>query len=127
MKTAGGTGLIGTRPKVYWDWRIALGLGGPPKVDSAGEAELCAAVEQDPRAAGYPFSVWTGADLIYHLVSRGFVSVSAETIRQHLHNLSYRLVRPVLSINSPDPSYATQEEQLARYREQARRREIILL
>ena len=101
--------------------------GRPPKVDSACKAELCAAVEQDPRAAGYPFSGWTCADLVCHLSSRGFVAVSAETIRQHLHNLSYRLVRPVLSINSPDPSYATQEEQLARYREPARRREIILL
>jgi putative transposase len=127
MKTVCDIGLIGTRPKVYRDWRIALGLGGLPKVDSACEAELCAAVEQDPRAAGYPFSVWTCADLVRHLIRRGFASVSAETIRQHLHGLRYRLLRPVLSINSPDPDYAAKEQQLAHYREQARRREIILL
>jgi putative transposase len=76
---------------------------------------------------GYPFSVWTCADLAQHLISRGCASVSAETIRQHLQALSYRLLRPVLSINSPDPSYATKEEQLARYRAQALCQEIILL
>lgn len=127
MKTASGTGLIGTRLTVYLDWRIALGLGGPPKVDRVCEAELCAAVEQDPRTAGYPFSVWTCADLAYHLIRRDLVSVSAETIRRHLQALSYRLLRPVLSINSPDPDYAPKAEQLTRYREQARRGDIILL
>jgi len=127
MKTAYGTGLIGTRPKAYLDWRIALGLGGHPKVDSAGDTELCTAVEQDPRTMGYPFSVWTCADLVYHLTCRGFAPVSGETIRRHLQALSYRLLRPVLSINSPDPDFAAKTEQLARYREQARRREIILL
>ena len=71
--------------------------------------------------------MWTCADLVRHLVRRGFASVSTETIRHHLHSLSYRLVRPVLSINSPDPDYAAKEEQLACYREQARRREVILL
>ena len=71
--------------------------------------------------------MWTCADLVRHLVRRGFASVSTETIRHHLYSLSYRLVRPVLSINSPDPDYAAKEQQLAHYREQARRREIILL
>ena len=34
-------------------------MGVLPKVDGQGDAELQAAVEQDPRDLGCPFSVWT--------------------------------------------------------------------
>jgi hypothetical protein len=88
---------------------------------------LRAAVEQEPRAIGQPFSVWTCLDLARHLISHGFPAVSAETIRRHLHWLDYRVIRPVLSINSPDPAYRTKAEQLKQYQEQARRGQIILL
>jgi putative transposase len=44
-----------------------------------------------------------------------------------LIDLGYRIVRPVLSIASPDPDYAGKAESLEQLKEQARRGEIILL
>ena len=102
-------------------------MGVRPKVNEDCEAALTAAVEQEPRELGKPFSVWTCLDVVQHLVAKGFEQVSAETIRRHLRNLDYRALRPVLSINSPDPEYATKAEKLEQYKEQARRGEIILL
>lgn len=69
------------------------------------EAELQKLVKQEPRQAGYPFSTWTCADLLRELVKKGFEAVSVETVRVHLHALGYRVLRPVLSIASPDPDY----------------------
>ena len=53
--------------------------------------------------------------------------LSAETVRRHLVDLGYRIVRPVLSIASPDPDYEVKAESLEQLKEQARRGEIILL
>ncbi len=53
--------------------------------------------------------------------------MSAETIRKHLHRLKYHLIRPVLSINSPDPDYDTKVKRLEECQEQARKGELILL
>ena len=102
-------------------------MGVLPKVDQAGDAELETAVEQDPRDLGCPFSVWTCLDLARYLVKQGQALVSAETVRRHLQKLDYRVIRPVLSINSPDPEYAARAEHLEACRERARRGDIILL
>jgi len=48
-------------------------------------------------------------------------------VRRHPLDLGYRLVRPVLSIASPDPDYAVKAELLEQLKEQAQRREIVLL
>jgi len=61
------------------------------------------------------------------MVEQGYVRVSAETVRRHLHRLWYRVLRPVLHINSPDPEYARKVEELERLKARARRGEIILL
>ena len=60
-------------------------------------------------------------------MEQGFLQVSEETVRRHLQQLDYRIVRPVLSINSPDPQYAPKVAQLQTLKEQARQGEIILL
>jgi putative transposase len=71
--------------------------------------------------------VWSCAALACHLAQKGFLQVSEETVRRHLQRLDYRIVRPVLSISSPDPQYASKAVQLQTLKEQARRGEIILL
>jgi putative transposase len=109
------------------DWRIALVLGGLPKVDGRCEAELENLVEQVPRAIGRPFSVWTCLDLVKELTELKLADVCAETVRRHLRKLDYRVIRPVLSINSPDPDYAAKAEHLKQCQEQARQGEMILL
>jgi transposase len=83
-------------------------------------------VEQEPRQTGHPFSTWTCADLLHELVQKGFAAVSTETIRTHLHALRYRVLRPVLSIASPDPDYRRKVRRLKRYKKAAKNGEILL-
>jgi putative transposase len=96
-------------------------------VDGATERVLQEAVEGDPREQGHPFSVWSCHDLALHLLSKGSLRVSEETIRRHLQGLDYRIVRPVLSINSPDPAYEEKAAYLEVLKEQARQGQIVLL
>jgi putative transposase len=110
----------------YPDWRIALALGVVPKVSGRCEAALQELVEQEPRTAGYSFSSWTCADLVHELAKKGFAAVSCETIRAHLHALSYRVLRPVLSIASPDPEYRRKVRRLKKYKKAAKNGEILL-
>lgn len=84
-------------------------------------------MEQDPRETGRSFSVWTCLDLVKALVEQGLAEVSAETVRRHLRKLGYRVIRPVLSINSPDPDYESKAQRLKECQEQARQGEMILL
>lgn len=90
------------------------------------EAALKKLVEQQPRDAGYPFSTWTCADLARELARQGFEKVSRETVRAHLRALGYRVLRPVLSIGSPDPAYRRKARRLERYKKAAKNGEILL-
>ncbi len=101
-------------------------MGVVPKVNGQCEAELKKLVEQGPRQAGYNFSTWTCADLVRELAKKGFEKVSRETIRIHLHALGYRVLRPVLSIASPDPDYQQKVKELEKYKKQAKNGEILL-
>lgn len=102
-------------------------MGVHPKVTGRCEEELKKAIEQDPRDAGKPFSVWTCLDLAKHLVEQGFELVSDETIRRTLHKLNFRIVRPVVSINSPDEQYETKAPHLQACQQRAREGKMILL
>jgi len=101
-------------------------VGVVPKVTGRCKAVLQKLVEQEPRQAGYPFSSWTCGDLVRELVKKGFAVVSRETIRVHLHALGYRVLRPVLSIASPDPDYTGKAKRLKKYKKQAKKGDILL-
>lgn len=101
-------------------------MGVVPKVNGRCEAALKELVEQEPRKAGYPFSTWTCAELVRALAKKGFERVNRETIRVHLHALGYRVLRPVLSIASPDPEYRRKVKRLEKYKKQAKNGEILL-
>jgi putative transposase len=109
------------------DWRIALEVGVLPKVSGACKLELEEVVDQDPREVGKPFSVWTCLDLVKYLVEKGFELVSDEAIRRMLHRLNFRIIRPVLSINSPDEQYETKVAHLQQCQKLAREGKMILL
>jgi hypothetical protein len=66
---------------------------------------LLPAADQHPCEVGRSFSVWTCRDLAHYLVQEAHLRVAGETVRRHLWNQTFRLVRPVLSIASPDPDY----------------------
>jgi len=101
--------------------------GRPPKMTGASRDDLQQAADQDPRDAGHPFSVWTCDGLAHYLAQKSHRRVAGETIRRHLRDLGFRIVRPVRSISSPDPDYEAKVEHLAELKAQARRGEIILL
>lgn len=85
-------------------------------------------MQKDPRDLGLPFSVWTCEELSrYEADQHDHVAVCAETVRRHLRNRDFRIVRPVQSIGSPDPEYEQKACQLQTYQDQARRGEIVLL
>jgi transposase len=105
---------------------IALALGVISKVNGCCEVKLKKLVEQEPCQAGYNFSTWICADLVRELVKNGFEKVSCETIRAHLHTLGCRVLRPVLSIASPDPNYPQKVKQLDHYKQLAKNGEIWL-
>src|SRR3712207_3125306 len=94
-------------------WRIAPVVGDHPKVTPEARAELQATVEQPPRVCGRAFSTWTCASLAQHLAARLHRLVSPETIRRHLHQLGYRVVRPVLHVRSHDPEFLPKAARLA--------------
>lgn len=101
--------------------------GRPPKMTGSSRNDLEQAIDQDPREAGHLFSIWTCGDLADYLVQRGHLRVAAETIRRHLWALGFRIVRPVLSISSPDPDYDAKVKHLAELKAEARSGKIILL
>ena len=101
-------------------------MGVVPKVTGECEAVLQELVAQEPRQAGHPFSSWTCTDLVRELAKKGFETVSRETIRVHLHALGYRVLRPVLSVASPDPDYHRKVKRLEKYKKQAKNGEILL-
>ncbi len=105
----------------------AHALGGHPKVDDDYRQALLTTVETSPRESGQAFSTWGCADLASYLEDKGYARVSDETVRRHLQALGYRVIRPVLTISSPDPEYESKAAQLLLYQEQARRGDITLL
>jgi hypothetical protein len=58
---------------------------------------------------------------------QGQLQISAETVRRYLHRLNYRIVRPVLSISSPDPDYQTKAAYLDKLKAWAEQGQITLL
>jgi transposase len=102
-------------------------VGVRPKVNGACKKALEQAVDADPRDVGRAYSVWTCFDLAQYLVEQGFTLVSAETIRRALHQLDFRVLRPVLSINSPDEAYESKAEHLKECQELAQAGKMVLL
>lgn len=102
-------------------------MGGRPKAAETFDQALTTAVETAPRVAARSFSTWTCADLAAYLHEQGHRAVSDETVRRHLHTLNYAVIRPVLSIRSPDAEYEAKLARLLTYQEQARRGDVTLL
>lgn len=108
-------------------WQPSHGLGGHPKVATPYKEALQQAVETAPRALGQATSSWTCGALAAYLVAQGHVGVSDEPVRRHLHALDYAVIRPVLSVRSPDSQYAEKVAVLRAYEAQAACGEVTLL
>jgi transposase len=89
--------------------------GRPPKADAEFQAALVAAVAENPRDLGYPFTRWTADLLTEHLRRVTHVEVSASTVYHTLRRLGYRYGSPKLDLkHRQDP------KQVARAKRQKR-------
>lgn len=73
--------------------------GPVPKVNASWLAELEAAMGEDPRDLGLPFSTWSCARLGAYLAEGTGIWVSARTVERHLKAHRWRLRRPAPSVH----------------------------
>ena len=79
--------------------------GRPPKVTPDYLQRLLSIIEQDPRRLRCPFSNWTAPLLAEYLAEVPQIRLDESRIRHYMHAHNYKLLRPVLTVASPDPEY----------------------
>jgi putative transposase len=78
--------------------------GRPRRVTPEYEAKLVAAVEQEPRAMGLPFSNWTTANLAEYMAQQTAIVIKPRQVENYLKAHSWRLRRPVRTVkHKQDP------------------------
>ena len=100
--------------------------GRPPKITPEYLKRLLSIIEQDPRTLGCAFSNWTAPLLAEYLAAETGVQLDESRIRYYLHAHGYELLRPVLTVASPDPEYDSKRVKIGDLQRQAERGEIDL-
>jgi putative transposase len=100
--------------------------GRPPKITPDYSNRLLSLIEQDPRELGCPFSNWTASLLAEHLAAETGLRLDESRIRYYLHAHDYELLRPVLTVASPDPDYDSKRVRIEALQRQAEAGEIDL-
>jgi len=100
--------------------------GRPPKITPEYLKRLLELVEQDPREVGCPFSNWTAPLLASYLQAETGIALDESRIRSYLHKHEYKLLRPVLTVSSPDPEYESKKSRIEALQRQAEAGEIDL-
>lgn len=100
--------------------------GRPPKITPDYLKRLLLIIEQDPRTLGCAFSNWTAPLLAEYLAKETGIELDESRIRHYLHAQGYGLLRPVLSVASPDPEYESKRARIEALQRQAERGEIDL-
>ena len=77
--------------------------GRPPKVTPDYLERLLSIIAQDPRRLRCVFSNWTAPLLAEYLAADTGLRLDESRIRYYLHTYGYDLLRPVLTVASPDP------------------------
>ena len=74
-------------------------------------ARLLAAVQQEPRALGLPFSNWTTANLAEYLAHQTGIVIKARQVENHLKAQGWRLRRPVRTVkHKQDPQLVAEKK-----------------
>jgi len=100
--------------------------GRPPKITPEYLKRLLSIIEQDPRTLGCPFSNWTAPLLAEYLAAETGIRVDESRIRHSLHAHGYELLRPVLTVASPDPEYESKRVKIEELQRRAQAGEIDL-
>jgi len=74
--------------------RIGRGPGRGPALTKAHHAKLLEWIQKGPRAMGYSFNLWDCKRLSHHIYRAWGIRLSDERIRQILHELDARVLRP---------------------------------
>jgi transposase len=80
---------------------------------------LLSIIEQDPRRLRCPFSNWTAPLLAEYLAQETGIRLDESRIRHYLHAHNYKLLRPVLTVASPDPEYDSKRARIEDLQRQA--------
>lgn len=100
----GGLDALANQPK----------SGAPPKADETYWQRAEEVVEQEPRAFGYDFTLWTVARLIAHMAVETGIELSVSRVRTVMGERGYVYRRPkhdLKSLQEPE-ARATAEKQL---------------
>jgi transposase len=100
----GGLDALANQPK----------SGAPPKADETYWQRAEEVIEQEPRAFGYDFTLWTVARLIAHMAVETGIELSVSRVRTVMGERGYVYRRPKHDLKSlQDPeARATAEKQL---------------
>lgn len=103
-----------------WEGLLPSPKGGrPPKVTPDYLKRLLSIIEQDPRRLRCPCSNWTAPLLAEYLAQEMGMRLDESRIRQYLHAHTYELLRPVLTVASPDPEYDSKRARIEDLQRQA--------
>lgn len=100
--------------------------GRPAKISPGYLKRLLELIEVDPRSLGCAFSNWTAPLLAQHLQTEIGIALDESRVRYYLHQHEYKLLRPVLTVESPDPEYESKVSKIEELQRQARAGEIDL-
>jgi putative transposase len=93
--------------------------GRPPQVTPDYLQRLLSIIEQVPRRLRCPFSNWTAPLLAEYLAEVPQIRLDESRIRHYLHAHAYSLLRPVLTVASPDPEYDSKRARIEDLQRQA--------
>ena len=85
--------------------------GRPRRVTPEYEAQLLAAVAQEPRNLGQPFSNWTTANLADYMAKETGIVISPRQVEHYLKAHGWRLRRPVRTVrHRQDPELVAEKK-----------------
>jgi transposase len=98
----------------------------PPKVTPDYLKRLLSLIEREPRTLSCPFSNWIAPLLADYLAAETGMRLDESRIRHYLQVSDYELLRPVLTVASPDPEYESKKARIEDLQRQAKAGEIDL-
>jgi len=100
--------------------------GRPARITPEYLKRLLELIEVDPRTVGCSFSNWTAPLLAQHLQTETGITLDESRVRYYLHQHEYKQLRPVLTVESPDPDYESKVARIEALQKQAEAGEIDL-
>jgi putative transposase len=103
IKRYEAAGVAGLLPKPH--------PGRPPRVTPEYVTQLLAAVDENPRALGLPFSNWTTGNLTDYMAEQTGISITPRQVENYLKVNDRRLRRPTRTVkHKQDPTLLAEKK-----------------